>query len=171
VGRNGPSLCGIEHLYNGLSETTKILDIWSQINKIRVFENNEHFEFLKKKGDPQLFSAGWAGLSSEWCGLQCIYYALSKNIQNYWYMMKNKKVIVFLESGIFFFPANLGKWRIWRSCARPRWVGSARSISKDDSRQYPFQRALVCSSVSNNNETTACWKLRNPANSTNPRQN
>jgi hypothetical protein len=26
-----------------------------------VFENNEHFEFLKKRGDPQLFSAGWAG--------------------------------------------------------------------------------------------------------------
>jgi hypothetical protein len=70
-----------------------------------------------------------------------------------------------------FSPANLGKWRIWRSCARPRWVGSARSISKDDSRQYPFQRALVCSSVSNNNETTACWKLRNPANSAFPGQN
>jgi hypothetical protein len=45
-------LCGIESLYNGLSETTKVLDIWSQINKIRVFENNEHFEFLKKKGGP-----------------------------------------------------------------------------------------------------------------------
>ena len=91
-----------------------------------MFENNEHFEFLKKKGDPQLFSGGWAGLSSEWCGLQCIYYALSKNIQNYWYMMKNKKVIVFLESGIVFPPANLEKWHIWRSCARPRLVGSAR---------------------------------------------
>ena len=90
MGRNGPSLCGIESLYNGLSETTKGLDIWSQINKIRVFENNEHFEFLKKKGDPQLYSAGWAGLSSEWCGLQCIYYALSKTskIIGIWWKIK-----------------------------------------------------------------------------------
>jgi hypothetical protein len=32
-------------------------------------------------------------------------------------MMKNKKVIVFLESEIFFLPANFGKWRIWCSCA------------------------------------------------------
>jgi hypothetical protein len=79
-----------QSLYNGLSETTKVLDIWSQINKIRVFENNEHFEFLKKKGGPQLFSAGWAGLSSEWCGLQCIYYALSKTskIIGIWWNIK-----------------------------------------------------------------------------------
>jgi hypothetical protein len=34
------------------------------------------------------------------------FHILSRNIQNYWYMMKNKKVIVFLESGIFFSPAN-----------------------------------------------------------------
>jgi hypothetical protein len=36
VGRNGPFLCGIESLYNGLSETTKVLDIWSQINHIPI---------------------------------------------------------------------------------------------------------------------------------------
>jgi hypothetical protein len=58
VGQNGPSLCGIESLYNGFSETTKVLDIWSQINKTRVFENNEHFEFLKKKGGTLNFSVG-----------------------------------------------------------------------------------------------------------------
>ena len=127
--------------------------------------------FWKKRGDPQLFSAGWAGLSSEWCGLQCIYYALSKNIQNYWYMMKNKKVIVFLESGIFS-PQLIWKNGTFGAPVRaPGWLGRPDLISKDDSRQYPFQRALVCSSVSNNNETTACWKLRNPANSAFPRQN
>jgi hypothetical protein len=76
-------LSGIESLYNGLSETTKGLDIWSQINKIRVFENNEHFEFLKKKGAPQLFSAGWAGLSSEWCGLQVKWRSLYDLRQGY----------------------------------------------------------------------------------------
>jgi hypothetical protein len=36
VGWNGPSLCGIESLYNGLSKTTTFLDILSKINKIRV---------------------------------------------------------------------------------------------------------------------------------------
>ena len=61
VGWNGPSLCGIESLYNWLSKTTKFLDIWSKINKIRVFENDKHFEFLKKKKGPQPFSPGRAG--------------------------------------------------------------------------------------------------------------
>jgi hypothetical protein len=51
-------LCGIESLYNGLSKTTKFLDIWSKINKIRVFENDEHFG--KKKGH-QPFGPGRAG--------------------------------------------------------------------------------------------------------------
>jgi hypothetical protein len=54
-----------------------------------VFENNEHFEFLKKKGGPQLFSAVWAGLSSEWCGLQCIYRALSKTSKIIGYYCKS----------------------------------------------------------------------------------
>jgi hypothetical protein len=46
--------------------------------KFRILERLYILNFWKKKGDPQLFSRGWAGLSSEWCGLQCIYYALSK---------------------------------------------------------------------------------------------
>ena len=58
VGWNGPSLCGIESLYNGLSKTTKILDIWSKINEIRVFENDKHFEFLKKKKRTPTFQSG-----------------------------------------------------------------------------------------------------------------
>ena len=37
--------------------------------------------------------------------------------------------------------------------------------SKDDSLQYPFQRALVRSFVSTNNETTHIWIIGNPANS------
>jgi hypothetical protein len=37
VGWNGPSLCGIESSYNGLSK----------INKIIVFENDKHFEIRK----------------------------------------------------------------------------------------------------------------------------
>ena len=71
-------------------------------------------------------------------------------------MMKKKKVIVFLESGIFF------PHLIWENGAfgapvrAPCGLGRPELVSKDDYRQYPFQRALVCSSVSNNNETTAC---------------
>ena len=71
-------------------------------------------------------------------------------------MRKNKKVIVFLESGIFF------PQLIWENGAfgapvrAPGGLGQPHLVSKDDSRQYPFQRALVCSSVLNNNETTAC---------------
>ena len=85
--------------------------------------------FEKKRGDPSLFSSGWAGLSSECSGMvrntKYIPYAF-QNIQKYWYMIINKKVIIFLESGIFFFSRNLVKLRIWRPCARNWWVGSPR---------------------------------------------
>ena len=41
-------------------------------------------------------------------------------------MMQNKKVIVFRKFAMVFFPANLGKWRIWRSLCAPQvgWFGS-----------------------------------------------
>ena len=71
-------------------------------------------------------------------------------------MMKNKKVIVFLESE-FCFPQLIGENGAFGAPVRvPGELGRPDLISKDDSRQYPFQRALVCSSVLNNNETTAC---------------
>ena len=76
---------GIESWYNGLSKTTIFLDIWSKINKIRVFENDEHFE--KKKG-PQPFGPG----SSGWSGLQSTYYALSKTSKNIGIWWKIKKL-------------------------------------------------------------------------------
>ena len=49
-----------------------------------MFENDKHFEFLKKK-DPNLSAQvgpGRSGLSSGWSGLQCTYYTLSKTSKN-----------------------------------------------------------------------------------------
>jgi hypothetical protein len=68
-----------------LAEKKTIAD-FRKINKIRVFENDEHFEFLKeKKKDPNLsvrVGTGRSGRSSGWSGLQCTYYTLSKTSKN-----------------------------------------------------------------------------------------
>jgi hypothetical protein len=62
-------------------------------------------------------------------------------------MMKNKNVIVFLESGFFFSQLICENGAFGAPVRAPGGLGRPDLVSKDDPRQYPFQRALVCSSV------------------------